>query len=482
MQSQQRKTLFTEDRRKLLTEYLNRTSERTVNCADAISTRPAGEATPLSWAQEQVWKRAEAIGAGPALYNESITITRTGPLDLAVLQQCLTEIIRRHEVWRTHYQIAGGKPFQAIQPPPDRIPLQLIDLTILAPDERRSEADRLAGAEALRPFNLLTGPLVRATVFRLEPCIHKINFVMHQSVVDGVSVYQILPRELLALYAAYSRREASPLPELPVQYADYAYWQRRWLCGEVLESQVEYWRKQLDGAIPSLPWPNDFPRPAKQTFQGAIMPFRIERELAESLSLASRQQGCTLFAFLLAGFALVLHHYTGQDDILVGTVSPAGRKRPEVQNLLGYFLNLVALRLRLDRNLRFTELLSRARETIVGALSHDDVPLEQLIERLEFPSDPGRHPLFQVAISLAPPLAEMIPGWQQTFMDADSGGARWDLYLELSERPDGLLGRAQYNPGLFRIATLERLLTDFESVLASAVSDPGCRIAELSPR
>lgn len=463
---------LSEAKRKLLERYLRgELVSPTVN-SGRIERRPSDRPIPLAWAQEQVLRRARETVGKPALYSESITLIRKGPLNVSILERCLTEIVRRHEIWRTGYDTFCGEPVQIIYPAPHPIPLTTVNLENLPREQREFETTRLASEEAAQPFHLASGPLIRATLIRFDEWEHRLYLTMHQSVVDGISVFKIFPAELTALYSAYSEGRNSPLPELQLQYADYAFWQRQWLRGEVLENQVTYWRQQLKGALPALPWPNDFPRPAEQTYRGAIFPFEMGLDLSESLKSVCHQQECTLFAALLAGFTSVLYRYTGQEDILIGTLSPAGRKRSEVEGLLGYFLNLVALRMRPAGNVAFAELLCQAREVISGALSNDDVPLEYLVEELKIPQEPSRHPLFQVAVSLAPPLPELEEGWKQSFMDVESGGARWDLYIEFNERPTGLMGRAQYNPDLFTLETLETLLEDMKSLLASAVVNP----------
>jgi hypothetical protein len=302
---------------------------------------------------------------------------------------------------------------------------------------------------------------------------------MHQSIVDGVSVYQVLPSELAALYEAFSAGKPSPLPDLPLQYADFAYWERQWLQGGALANQVSYWREQLAGELPLLEWPSGRPRPSVQSFRGAIYAFALPKRLCEELKKMCKREGVTLFMSLLAGFTALLFRYTEQDDIIVGTVAPAGRKRIEVQQLLGYFLNPVALRFDLSGGPTVRELLRQSLEVTSGALSHDDVPLEYLVRELKPTSDLDRHPLFQMVITLAPPMPELDPGWNQTPMDVDSGGAKWDLYLELSERPTGIIGRAQYNTDLFTPATISQMLQQFETLLEALVVNSERRISEL---
>jgi non-ribosomal peptide synthetase component F len=242
---------------------------------------------------------------------------------------------------------------------------------------------------------------------------------------------------------------------------------------------VSFWRKQLAGNLSVLQWPKDRPRPAFQTYRGSIKPFTLPKRLTEALRELSQREGVSLFATLLAASATLLYCYTGQEDIIVGTLAPTGRKRSEFQRLLGYFLNPVALRTDLSGNPTFRELLCQSQEVTLKALSNDDVPLEYLVQELRLTPDPSRHPFFQVVISLAPNVPELPPGWDMTPMDVESGGARWDLYLELNDRPDGIIGRAQYNPDLFDLAAIVKMLENFEDLLEAATSNPQHRLFDL---
>jgi surfactin family lipopeptide synthetase A len=289
----------------------------------------------------------------------------------------------------------------------------------------------------------------------------------------------VFPTELATLYEAFSAGQPSPLAELPIQYGDYAYWQRQWMQTGAFESQLAYWLDQLTAEPPALQWPADRPRPASSTYRGAIHPFTIPNHLLRRLNAMSRGESVTLFMSLLAGFSALLYRYTNQEDIVVGTLAPSGRKRSEVQNLMGYFLNPVPLRMNLCGNPTFRELLQRARDVVLGAIGNDDVPFEYVIAKAGFPSDLNRRPLVEVVISLAPATPDLGPGWSQTFMDVESGGARWGLYLELGERPNGLLGRAQYNPDVFEATTIGRTLQEWQVLLEAGASNPELRLSEL---
>ena len=473
------KSTLSEARLRLLNKYRRGEFSKTVGQTLEITRRPADKPAPLSPAQEQVWRRAQVTGDRPPFYNESIAILRQGPLDAAILERSLTEIIRRHEVWRTTYDVVEGQPAQIIHPAPDTFPVSVVNLQSLPMNERAAAALQLATAEARQPFDLSAGPLIRATLATLADDEHRLFLTMHQSVIDGISVNILFPSELTALYGAFVNGRSSPLPELPIQYADYAYWQHQWMKGEGLAAQLAYWREKLADLPPVPDWPGDHATPATLTYRGAIEPFTIPRHVAQGLKELSRQEGVTLFMTLLVGFSALLWSDVGQEDLIVGTLSPVGRKRSEVQSLIGYFLNPVALRMNLAGNPSVRELLHRSQEVVSGAMANDDVPLEYLLKELGIECDAKRLPLFPWIISLAPRIADLAPGWNQSFMDAESGGSRWELYLELREGQDSLLGRAQYNPDVFEPATLTRILGDWDRLLEAMVVNPDLRLSEL---
>jgi amino acid adenylation domain-containing protein len=307
---------------------------------------------------------------------------------------------------------------------------------------------------------------------------HRLFVTVHHLIHDGPSIYGVFLPELTALYEAFSAGKPSPFSELPIQYADYALWQRQWLQGEVLANHIAYWRKQLAGDLPVLQLPTDRLRPATQTYRGAIHRFTLPKSLTEALKALSRQQGSTFFMTLLAGFTALLHRYTGQDDIIVGTVS-ASRKRSEAEGLLGYFLNPLALRTDLSGNPAFGELLGRVRDVTVEALSHDDVPFEHLVKELQRDRDLSRNPIFQAVISLEPPMPSLNSGWNLTQSDVDTGVAYFDLYVGLDDLPNGTIGRVRYNRDLFDASTIARMLGHWQTVLESIVANPNQPVSRL---
>jgi surfactin family lipopeptide synthetase A len=446
------------------------------SAASVMRRSTAEEPAPLSFSQEQVWRLEQTAGKLAPLYNESITIYRHGGCDIPALEAGFAEIIRRHEIWRTTFAAVQGQPVQIVHPAPATLCLPVNDLRTLPEHERETKALELATQDARQPFELGQRPLYRARLVTLSDSEHRLFLTAHQIIVDGITVFDVFPSELAALYENFAAGKPSPLPEPRAQVADFACWQRRSVTGKAIADQLEYWQKQLASELPALQWPNQGARPPQQTYRGAIYPFRLSRELTASVKDLGKQEGVTAFMILLSGLVTLLHRYTGQRDIIVGTLSPSGRKHAEFQRLLGYFLNPVALRANLSDNPRFRSLLQQMRQATLEAISNDDVTLEMIAERLGHKPDPSRSPLFTVALSVAPDVPQLSPGWGMTYMDVESGGARWDLYLELSDRAEGMIGRAQYNPDLFSADLIAQTVEDLAALLKKVVADPTGRV------
>src|SRR5882672_5830274 len=467
---------LSESKRRLLEKYLRGEVPSSPNAHDFIPRRPAGAPAPLSAGQHQIWLHSQ-IAPGLPLYNEPLTVHRVGRLDVAGLEWSLSEILRRHEAWRTTVAVVEGEPVQVVQSVP-KVALPVVDLRSLPEAEREPVALRLATEEARRPMDLARGPLARFRLIRLADEEHRLYITLHQMIFDGVSMYSVFLPELTALYEARVGGRPSPLREPDVQYGDIALWQLRRLREEASSSALGYWRRQLEGAPAVFELPGDRPRPPLQTFRGDQPTFALPKALSEKLKTLSRREGATLFMTLLAALNVLLYRYTGQDDILVGTVA-ARRGRPELESLLGFFLNTLVLRTRLSEERSFRELLANVRETTLEALSHGDVPIEEVVKSLRPDRDSSRNPLFQVMFILEPPLPPPRPGWNLTQMDVDTGISRSDLYLEADDRPQGIVGRVRYSTDLFERATIVRLLQRFEVLLEGIVADPEQRVAAL---
>ncbi|MCP4662225.1 MAG: non-ribosomal peptide synthetase, partial [bacterium] len=335
---------------------------------------------PLSFAQQRLWF-LDQFEPGSSVYNIPTVVPLPGAVPAELLERVFNEVVRRHESLRTTFAATAGRPRQVIAAELD-LPLPVVDLQQPAAGEREAEARRLAAAEARRPFDLTRGPLVRVTLLRLAPENQVILVTIHHIVSDGWSM-EVLRRELAVLFAAFLRGEPAPLPELPLQYGDFAHWQRQWLVGEVLEAELAYWRVELAGAPPCLELPCDRPRPAVQTFRGRHLGVALSRELSAALAALSREHGATMFMTLLAAFTTLLSRWTGETDVVVG--SPiAGRNHKEIEDLIGFFVNTLVLRTDLaggtaNRGPTYREVLARVREVALGAYAHQDLPFEQLV-------------------------------------------------------------------------------------------------------
>jgi len=431
---------------------------------------------PLSFSQQRLWF-VEQLESGSAAYHIPAAARLSGRLDIAALERALGEITRRHESLRTTFAVEKGEPLQVIAPAA-RFVVPLVDLNELGGPAQGEVVERLVREETRRPFDLSRGPLLRATLLRLDEQEHLLLLTIHHIVSDGWSM-GVLVREITTLYSAFVAGLPSPLAELPIQYADYAAWQRTWLSGEALEAQLRYWKEQLRG-LPTLELPTDRPRPRVLTSDGAAEPFDLSKGTTAALKALSRGHGATPFMTLLAAFQTLLHRYSGQDDVAVG--SPiAGRTRPETEGLIGFFVNTLVLRTDLSGDPTFAELIARVSEMTLEAHAHQDVPFEVLVEELQPARDLSLTPLFQVAFALQNvPLPEMgLPGVSVRQVGVESGTAKFDLTLFLSETEHGLTGTFEYNTNLFDRATVRRMAHHLERLLEAAVADPQQRLSRL---
>jgi len=465
---------ISEHKRKLLEQYLQLRIDHAP--AALVGRRDAEAAVPLTSSQQQLWLHAQ-LAPHTAVYNEPFTVHRRGPLDVTILQRSFTEIIRRHEAWRTNFPTVDGQPVQVVNPPFE-VSLAVEDLRNLPVAERKEEALRLATQDACRPFDLAHGPLFRARVIRLGEEEFRLAITAHHIIFDGVTGYCVFLPELVTIYNALCKGRSAVLPELEFQHADYAVWQHERVESGQFKPGMDYWRGQLGGVLPVLQLPTDRPRPATQSFRGALQSFTLTPFLSEALRSLSRQEGVTLFMVLLAAFDTLLHRYSGQEDILVGSIT-AGRNYPGTEKLLGFFLNTVVLRTDLTGDPTFHELLKRTRNVVLGALSHDEVPFDQVVKELHPGRDLSSNPLFQVLLSLEPSLPAVEPGWDLTAIDVETGTAKFDLCLVLDDRVEGLQGRVIYSTDLFDSETITRMIGHWQTLLESVVADPSCRISAL---
>lgn len=447
--------------------------------ASVIGIAPRVGELPLSFAQQRLWFLNQWEPSS-SFYNSPSTVRLQGQLDARLLRRTLHEVLRRHEVLRTSFVNINGRPVQHIDSASDvLLKAPIVDLSALPENDRLRVAKSLAQQEARRPFDLSTGPLLRTTLLRLSATEHVVLFTMHHIVSDAWSM-SVLVREVATLYEAFNEGRPSPLPELPIQYADYAVWQRKHLQGETLEQQLGFWRKYLAGAPAVLELPTDYPRPPVQTFRGAAQSFVYPAELLAELKKLSRRENVTLFMTLLASFKLMLSRYAKQEDMLVGT-AVANRTRRETEGLIGFFINSLVLRTDLSGNPRFTELLRRVRESCLGAYAHQEVPFERLVEELRPERSLSHSPIFQVSFGLnnAPRDELKLPGLQLKSLGVDDDTVRWDLAIWVVQDAEGLRGRWTYRTELFRPETIRRITVHWETLLRSIVAAPESRIQSL---
>ncbi|MDZ8184105.1 MAG: amino acid adenylation domain-containing protein [Nostoc sp. ChiSLP02] len=431
----------------------------------------------LSFAQERLYFLAQLEPDSP-FYNMPAAVRLEGQLNVKALEQSFNEIINRHEALRTNFETKEGQAIAVISEAISLI-LPILDISDLSLDRQEAEVKKQATQEAQKPFNLKSDLLLRVKLLRLDQQEHILLLTMHHIVSDGWSI-DVLARELATLYQAFCNGQPSPLPALPIQYVDFAAWQRQWLQTEVLKTQLSYWLEQLKNAPKVLELPTDRPRPAIQTYRGSTYSFKLSDKLSFSLNKFSRQQGSTLFITLLAAFQTLLWRYTGSEDIVVG--SPiANRNRAEIEGLIGVFVNTLVLRTNLAGNPSFEELLKRVREVALGAYAHQDLPFELLVEELQPQRDLSHTPLFQVMFVLqnAPISALELPGLTLNFLESNSDTAKLDLTLYLTETIHGLLGNLEYNTDLFDESSIQRMLGHLQTLLEGIVTNPKQLLSEL---
>ena len=429
------------------------------------------ESAPLSFAQQRVWF-LQQLQPDSRAYILSNAKRLTGKLNVDVLQQSLDAIVVHHEALRTNFITSlDGSPIQVIGTPRP-VELKVIEVT-------QKQVESLLNQEVQRPFNLETDLMLRATLLQVDEQEHILLLVMHHIASDGWSI-GIFWQQLADLYQAFLSGKPSPLVKLPIQYADFGVWQHQWLSGEILSEQINYWKTQLAAANTVLELPTDRPRPPVQTYQGAVQSLMLPQSLSASLKELSHQHGVTLFMTLLAAFGTILHRYTGQEDIVIG--SPiASRNQVETEGLIGFFVNTLAIRTNLSGNPSFRQLLSQVREVTLGAYSHQDLPFEKLVGELQPERDLSHSPLFQVMFAFHNTPRELweLPGLTITPVEVHSGAAKFELTLDLEETSEGIKGGIEYNTDLFDETTIARMLGHFQTLLEGIVANAEQHISDL---
>jgi hypothetical protein len=387
------------------------------------------------------------------------------------------EIVRRHEIWRTTLAWSGGRLMQRVHA--DLVPhIPVSDLRHLPDGEREAAALRLARSDLVRPFDLFQEPGVRFRLVTLSDTDHRLFLGLHHLVFDGLSIYRVFLSELTALYDAHVTGAPCALEPLPLQYADFAYWQRHCADDAALQELAAYWRKRLAGAPTMIALPADRPRPGRQSFRGGLVRFQVPASLTAAVRQTALDERCTPFMVLLASFSITLQRWSGQTDMLIGSVS-GGRDHGDLDRLIGYFLRMLVFRIDLRGNPSFREVLARVRDVLLDALSHDALPFQRLVRAVTPERDLGSSPLFQVTLSIEPP--KPAPPWDLSEMDSGAVASKFDLSVELEDRGDLIRGRAIYSADLFEAARISALMDDWVRLLETAVGDPERRLGLGAP-
>ena len=444
--------------------------------AQAIPRRTDAGPWPLSFTQQRLWFLAQ-LQPGLVAYNEMLPLHVKGPLDVAALAKAVSAMTRRHEVLRTVYTQNAGEPAQVVLEAVE-VPLQIIDVSDRPAGERFEAATLAVGRESGRQIEFSKGPFFRPLVVRIDEREHIVAFLIHHIIYDGWSRGVILA-ELSALYSAFSRGETPALGELPLQYADFAVWQQQWLLGDSLAEQFAYWQQQLAGA-PVVEMPSDRPRPPVQTYSGDRVSFAIAQSLVDRASASAREHNATLFMTVMAAWKALIHRYTGLERVVVGTPI-ANRTRVELEPLIGFFANTLAIPTDLSGDPTFAELLRRERSAALGAFQNQDAPFEKLVERLHPERDPAHSPVCQVMLAMqnAPLPAPNLAGLEARLIDIGRAIAKFDLTLNIERGEAGLECQLEYNSDIFDRSTAARIARHFTALLESATASPATEISRL---
>jgi len=471
---------LSEAKRALLEQYERSALSHPVARKDAIIPR-TGATAPLSFEQRQRWLLTQLTPELP-LYHTCVTLRLPGPLDVPAFERSLNELIARHASLRSYFPLDNGEPIQAILPS-CTVDLPVVDLSEVAAAEQESVAEQMAAQDAQQPFDLASPPLFRARLIRLTEDGYRLYLTLHDIIADCISLYQVFLPELRLVYEAVLGDEPSPLQTLPIQYTDYAWWQREHLTDEAHAEQVRYWRGQLANLPAPATLQTDRPRPAVPTHRGALARFTVPDATTSTLKAFCRQEGVTLFMLLEAAFSTLLFKLTGQDDVVIGTVSSAGRVHQEVQGIMGWFINTLALRINLAGDPPVRELMARVRDVTLAAFAHQNVPFDRVLELAHDSDGPGGqnwHLPFREMLVLEPAPPRLPCGWTLTLMEDRTRTAKFDLTIVVNDLAEGLAGRCEYNTDLFDSGTVAQVVDAWQSMLASMAADPAQRISDLS--
>ncbi|BAY91152.1 MULTISPECIES: condensation domain-containing protein [unclassified Tolypothrix] len=465
------------EKRKLLLQKLSNKKEDVFSNTQIKSQNRESNNFPLSFSQQRLWFLDRLEPGNPA-FNICQFMRLSGKLNVPALEQSFQEIVKRHEALRTTFTLIDGEPLQVISPAAV-FKLHLVNLQAFPLDTREAEVLSLANQETQKSFDLTKDCLLRVTLLQLSEIEHILLLSIHHIAADAWSI-GVLINEITTLYENLARGYAAQLPELPIQYADFAVWQRKSLQGEKLETLLSYWQQKLSGQLPVVELPTDMPRPKLQTFNGARQCLVLSKTFSEQLKALYQREGITLFMILLAGFKTLLYWYTGQEDIVIGT-DIANRNQPEIRGLIGFFVNQLVLRTNLSGNPSFRELLERVREVTLDAYTHQDLPFDKLVDVLNPLRHMARSPLFQIKLILE---NTQIPSLQLSNLtlkplELEKKTTQLDLLWEIRETEQGIVAVLEYNTDLFYATTIARMLKHFETLLNQIVAKPTAKLTEL---
>ncbi|MBD2166658.1 condensation protein [Calothrix membranacea FACHB-236] len=462
---------------KLLAQRLNQKKGQNLSIIQIKPQSQENNTFPLSFSQQRLWFLDQLQPGNPAL-NICQFMRLSGWLNVPALEQSFQEVVKRHEALRTTFTIVDGQPLQVISPA-SVFTIQLVNLQELPLDKREAEVIHLAHQETQKSFDLTKDCLLRVTLLQLSETEHILLLSIHHIAADAWSI-GVLIREITTLYENFSRGYPSPLPELRIQYADFAVWQHQYLQGEKLGMLLSYWQQQLGSQLPVLELPTDMPRPTLQTFNGARQCLVLSKTFSEQLKTLYQREGITLFMILLAGFKTLLYWYTGQEDIVIGT-DIANRNQLETQELIGFFVNQLVLRTNLSGNLSFRELLERVREVTLDAYTYQDLPFDKLVDVLNPVRHLARSPLFQIKLILENTQAPTLQLSNLTIkpLEMEKKTTQLDLLWEITETEQGIVAALEYNTDLFYATTIARMLKHFETLLNQVLAKPTAKLNEL---
>jgi amino acid adenylation domain-containing protein len=466
IQQEGKKEGLSEAKRRLLEQRLRGSVSGSKKVDDSIRPRRDGAVIPLSAEQRRVWLHAAQQPDVP-IYNEPCTIHKYGNFDLGILQRTLAEILQRHEAWRTSFAPDGEEIVHGDL----QVPLRFDDLSTLPHPEAEIEALRIATEDAQKPISLDTAPLFRARVVRMSSDEHRLYLTFHHIIFDGVSIVRVLMPELTAIYASFERGEPSPLPQPSLQYGDYAIWRAQHVESQAVTEHLAYWLANLSGELPILQLPEDKPRPAITTYRGSMECFDVPADLVDALRMLSHTYGVTLYTTLLAAFKTLLFRYTGQTDVIVGSATDA-RRRPELENMMGYFLDTFAIRSHPLADLSFADFLLQVRDSVLDGMAAAEVPFDRVVQAINPRRDTSRHPIFQAFFTVRPPLPPLAKGWALSQTDVTVGTSKFDLYLEFGDGLHNIDARFFYNTDIWDVFTIRRMAANLLVLLQSIARNP----------